>query len=620
MTSLTFLRLVAVTALAISAIPALAQTSSDTSAATVQIPRLIRLNGTLKVPPAAETDARAADVTFALYTEETGGEPLWQETQKVEVDESGHYNVLLGSTVAEGLPVELFTSAQAQWLGIQRPGEAEQPRIMLVSVPFALKAGDAETFGGKPPSAYALAGLPGTGPRADQSQSAVGSEPLGSSNAHPLALTGTGTVDYLPMWTSTTALGSSPIFENKTSKNLGIGTTAPTAALEVLNNTEAPMLAQTNGKNLNAVQGTNLGTTGGGAGVYGTSSTPTGSGVYGTASAGEAVGVWGVSSAASGNGNGVYGVAASPGSYAAGVWGHSSAGGGNGTVGSCAGTDGCTGVWGYSSGTTGTGWGVYGQSLTGPGAVGQTSGAGQSALIGRNKAQSGNSNGLYADTYSVDGVGAFIDNAGGGYILVGTVDNNGTHMFHVDGSGNGYFAGKVNSGGTFTSGIITTEIDHPLDPANKTLSNAVVESPEMKNIYDGNVTTDKAGLATVVLPDYVETLNRDFRYQITVIGQFAQAIVAKKIANNRFVIQTSVPNVEVSWQVTGIRQDPWANAHRVQNEAEKPANFRGYYLHPEVYGAGEDRSIKLRIASPVPQVKERDPNPSKAAVSSLPTR
>jgi hypothetical protein len=97
--------------------------------------------------------------------------------------------------------------------------------------------------------------------------------------------------------------------------------------------------------------------------------------------------------------------------------------------------------------------------------------------------------------------------------------------------------------------------------------------------------------ATVSLPDYFEALNRDFRYQLTVIGQFAQAIVAQKVAGNRFVIRTSKPGVEVSWQVTGIRQDAYANAERIPVEEAKPANEQGYYLHPEVFGQPASKSV-----------------------------
>jgi hypothetical protein len=93
------------------------------------------------------------------------------------------------------------------------------------------------------------------------------------------------------------------------------------------------------------------------------------------------------------------------------------------------------------------------------------------------------------------------------------------------------------------------------------------------------------------LPDYFEALNRDFRYQLTVIGTFAQAIVKEKVKNNRFVIQTSEPNVEVSWQVTGIRQDPFANQQRIPETVEKPAGERGYYLHPSAFGLPAERGI-----------------------------
>jgi trimeric autotransporter adhesin len=113
----------------------------------------------------------------------------------------------------------------------------------------------------------------------------------------------------------------------------------------------------------------------------------------------------------------------------------------------------------------------------------------------------------------------------------------------------------------------------------------------MMNVYNGNVTTDRHGQATVNLPDYFEALNGDFRYQLTVIGQFAQAIVAKKIAANRLVIRTSKPNVEVSWQVTGIRHDAYANVYRIPVEEDKAVGEQGYDLHPEVFGQPESKGI-----------------------------
>lgn len=159
-------------------------------------------------------------------------------------------------------------------------------------------------------------------------------------------------------------------------------------------------------------------------------------------------------------------------------------------------------------------------------------------------------------------------------------------------------SGNVDVLGTLSKGGGSFKIDHPLDPANKYLYHSFVESPDMMNIYNGNVTTDASGEAEVVLPEWFETLNRDFRYQLTVIGQFAQAIVAGKVANHQFVIKTDRPNVEVSWQVTGIRQDSFANAHRIPVETEKAPADRGHYLYPELVGAPETARIGYMAPAP----------------------
>ena len=155
----------------------------------------------------------------------------------------------------------------------------------------------------------------------------------------------------------------------------------------------------------------------------------------------------------------------------------------------------------------------------------------------------------------------------------------------------GNFFGNVRISGTLSKGGGGFKIDHPLDPANQYLSHSFVESPEMLNIYNGNIITDEHGEATVVLPEYFETLNRDFRYQLTPIGQMAQAAVTGEIRDNRFTIQTDKPGVTVSWQVTGVRQDPWANAHRIAVEEAKPPAERSFYLHPEVHQQPATKSI-----------------------------
>jgi hypothetical protein len=169
----------------------------------------------------------------------------------------------------------------------------------------------------------------------------------------------------------------------------------------------------------------------------------------------------------------------------------------------------------------------------------------------------------------------------------------------------GFFGGDIFVNGNVYNSVASLKMDHPLDPANKYLLHSSVESSEMKNMYDGVVVTDANGDAIVPLPEWFEALNRDFRYQLTVIGQFAQAIVTGEVANHQFSIKTDKPGVKVSWQVTGIRQDAWANAHRTPVEAEKNDRERGHYLHPELYGAPEEASIEwARHPETMKRIKE----------------
>src|SRR5580658_7912886 len=135
---------------------------SATASATV-VPPIIQFNGVMNAP-VARNESRDADskgfvtATFSLYELQEGGSPLWSESQKVELDEQGRYMVLLGANSHAGLPIELFTSGRALWLGVHPESSeaAELPRVLLVVVPYALKASDADTLGGRPASAYAL--------------------------------------------------------------------------------------------------------------------------------------------------------------------------------------------------------------------------------------------------------------------------------------------------------------------------------------------------------------------------------------------------------------------------------------------------------------------------------
>jgi hypothetical protein len=215
----------------------------------------------------------------------------------------------------------------------------------------------------------------------------------------------------------------------------------------------------------------------------------------------------------------------------------------------------------------------------------------------------GNTHGSNIET-AIEGPGGFVDVGPAGTTIQGTlvlINAGGAPPRHGSGcgcttiiGGGLVVEGDLQVTGTLTKGAGSFKIDHPLDAENKTLSHSFVESPDMMNVYNGNVTTDKRGLATVVLPDYFEALNRDFRYQLSVIGQFAQAIIGKEISQNRFTIRTDKPRVKVSWQVTGIRQDAYANAHRIPIEEDKPETERGTYLHPELFGASRDSKVAAR--------------------------
>ncbi len=155
--------------------------------------------------------------------------------------------------------------------------------------------------------------------------------------------------------------------------------------------------------------------------------------------------------------------------------------------------------------------------------------------------------------------------------------SDGEYLVHNDPNGNALFTGNVSKGGG------SFKIDHPLDPQNKYLYHSFVESPDMMNVYNGNVTLDGSGESWIELPAWFEALNRDFRYQLTSIGAFAPVYVAEEVHENRFKIAGGPPGAKISWQVTGIRKDPYAESHRIPVEEPKPASERGTYLHPDAY-------------------------------------
>ncbi len=805
---------------------------AQTTAAAAAVPPLVKFSGVLS-DLNGKPMTGVIGVTFYLYKDAQGGAPVWMETQNLRPDRLGNYSAMLGSTTSIGIPAELFTSGEARWLGVQAQGQAEQPRVLLISVPYAMKAADAETIGGLPPSAFMRATPTASGTTVVNMASPDSALP-------PASVTGSGTTNYVPLWTSSTALGKSALFQSGSGSTakIGIGNTAPSATLDVTgaatirgllnlpnsanataaagaisrplglvastfnsstsaaanqvfhwqaepvgNNTAtpsatlnllfatAPAAAAETGLKINSkgvitfasgqtfpggsgtITGVTAGTglTGGGTsgvvtlnldsskvpelgtsnnftapqqfqGNAGFGTTPSGNG-YIPLSVGSASSfgtwlslgnsstgghTWNIISAASGNaeGAGNFGITDLTGKST--IWLEGNTNTANltatGTVGAAAvvvtstagaaiidadgfgknaggptpglrfggGTSGegiasnrvigltkfgldfytefaarmsilQNGQVGIGTQNPGAGLAVISNVATATGIVAQagnaTSGSNQDGGIGLD-VFGGNgdlNSGASADggtAISADGGlgvnfggtgGFFIGSAnvaddafGGGDGIVAIVGSSAVGDFAPSA---GAFQGQI----TVSQGVISSsaivQMDHPLDPANKLLQHATVQSPDMKNIYDGNITTDAAGEAVVELPNYFEALNRDFRYQLTVIGQFAQAIVATKIANNRFTVHTDKPNVEVSWQVTGIRNDAWANAHRVNVEPVKPALYQGHYIHPELYGAPEEAGMEwARRPQQMKKMKDARQKRLHAAQSSNVTR
>jgi hypothetical protein len=196
-----------------------AQCTSGANACAQAVPHLVKFSGVLKNIVGIPRTGIVA-IRFVMYGDETRGTPLWQEVQNARLDQQGHYEVMLGATGSEGIPMELFTSGEPRWLGVQAllPGEEEQPRVLLVSVPYALEAADAQTLGGLPASAYAKAGSGSpvlTVPAAEPTSSitAVAAAPLGGSlsNTSAGSAATNGTINTVPKFSGPSSFVDSQI-------------------------------------------------------------------------------------------------------------------------------------------------------------------------------------------------------------------------------------------------------------------------------------------------------------------------------------------------------------------------------------------------------------------------
>jgi hypothetical protein len=705
-------------------VPADAQQSAVAGAAgssNVIVPPFVRFSGVLKDLNGNPLTG-VVGVTFSLYTDSQSSVPVWTEVQNVYPDSTGHYSVILGIEKSTGLPTDIFISGEGRWLSVQAEGQPAQARVLLLSVPYALKAADAETLGGKPASAYVLnpqatGGAPASGPGNGAATSSST-----RTNAVSASVSGGGTASYIPLWSSSSNLGNSIVYQSAAGL-LGIGTTSPVATIDVREATGIRAIASGNGI---AIYGDSTVATGTGKGLEGDSASTSGTGVSGYASAttGFTQGVWGGSYSTSGigvlgrshattgntlgvegtiystsgvgvqgdgNGIGVQGLSSSS-TGTAGVFNNTGGGevlsaqingtevfsvGGNGVTQVGTSTANFTGMLNAAStltsyagivatGSTGAldcvkyqgcnvingsdGLFAFGGSSppSGIGGAGVVAMGGEAApsALGGNGVEGYGGIGSYgvvgyggSNSSGVTGFGGFGVNSNGPPGLSGTggfgypqggpgvfaegsgedgaPDADGDGIFATNPDGGtvatggyaGYFEGDINVTGTIYAGTKDFRIDHPTDPANKYLLHASVESSEMMNIYTGNAMLDGRGVAVVQLPAWFEAVNGDFRYQLTSIGAPGPGLyIAQEISGNRFMIAGGSAGTKVSWQVTAVRHDAYAKAYPLIVEQEKSARERGYYVHPELYGAAKERGIaRERYPEAMRQFKRKSP-------------
>jgi len=673
---------------------AVAQNASSGVSAPAAVPSLINYSGMLS-DLNGKPQSGIKGVTFLLYQDQQGGAPLWLETQNVRADKNGRYTVTLGSSNIEGLPADVFASGQARWLAVQVAGQPEQPRVLLVAVPYAMKAADAQTLNGLPASAFALAASPSSAassPANRDTGASIFTPPPPTSNV----TTSGGTVNTLPLFTTATNIQSSAVTQSGsgTTAKIGIGTMTPATTLDVKGGaTVRGTLAlpatgtatSTSGRNsqpesfvasaFNSSSAAAVNQTfqwkaepsnnntaspsailsflyGSGTGIP----TDTGlriapNGIIGFAPGQTFPNSGTVTSVAISAPSSDFAVSGSPvtGAGTLGLnWtvapdpnatpnaivkrdasGNFAAGQVTATAVSAANPlPTAAAVTGNSTGNEGVG--VYGSS-TAPnstGVIGAATGGGLNyGVLGTGDSTAGygaygmGGTGIYGIGYKVAGVHGYSYYANYGVVGEANSDSNGIGVGGAgDNGGIGVYAEATNGGyaGDFAGQVVifgdldvhgnvsktggSFKIDHPLDPANKYLYHSFVESPDMMNIYNGNAMLDAKGEAIVKLPDWFESLNRDFRYVLTAIGAPGPNLyIAEKVRNNSFRIAGGQPGMEVSWQVTGIRQDAWANAHRIPVEVVKPEGEQGTYLHPELFGAGAEQSMDAKVNGRIKQ-------------------
>jgi hypothetical protein len=376
--------------------------ASNAGAAASSVPRLVRFNGTLQ-DGTGKPLAGPVEVTFELFAQQSGGEPLWWETQTVEVDAEGRYSVLLGAMHPDGLPMDLFTAGEARWLGVA-VGKIEQPRVLLVSVPYAFKAGDAETLGGKPATAFVSS---------DQLKEQVQSELQAATGSTSIGLRSVEMMVTNPATTPQAITETGPSTFTCSSQTNCVTVTQNGAghALAAISRATSGIAQGVHGESLSPT----------GRGVYGVVNQPTGVnyGVRGDSASVSGRGVLGYASAATGLTYGLYGLASS-----------------NGGV----------GLLGHATSATGATIGLRGIVSSAEGTAGEFENRGGGQII------SGRSGASLVEKFSVDGSGNVTAAGiftGDGSGLTGVPSSAGGTVTSV-GSGLGLTGGPITSTGTLS--------------------------------------------------------------------------------------------------------------------------------------------------------------------------
>lgn len=341
-------------------------------------------------------------------------------------------------------------------------------------------------------------------------------------------------------------------------------------------------------------------------GVVGQSASVAGRGVFGEATAATGTNFGGRFESASTSGRGVFGLASATSGDTYGVFGRVNSPDGVGVYGETTSDDlgSQTGVYGRTTSPGGTG--VFGEAtntdnISTVGVRGTANGVGGRGVWG----SSTNGDGGYFTTDS-SGYGVWgraLSTTGSGVGVRGETESSDSNSYGVIGSEPSGSAGHaIFAFGTIgATGTKSFRIDHPLDPENAYLLHYCAEGPEPVNAYSGNEVTDERGEAWVTLPAYFESINRNFRYQLTVVDSsedFVLAKVAREIESNKFLIRTSHPRTKVSWRVEATRNDLWTRAHGFRAEQSKEDGLKGKYLHPELYGKSSEQGL-LRDAKPI---------------------